>query len=181
MRNHLYVDVPGLRRAAERCPLVLPGEVTVVDLGRLADLVSALVPAVSRVVLCGGTPALGDTLLSRAGQDAGFVLRIVDLSAGPDGVEALAREVLSDSRGHLEPGLDAVTLVCGDDRLVPTIESLRTLGLPAHAFFFVEASRRLKRAATTFWGLDGWFPWLLPWDAPGALPAPPRGDQGSQE
>jgi hypothetical protein len=155
MANHLYVDVPGLRREARRCPFAPTGTDWQVDLGLLCQLVAAFNSPLHRVVVCGGGPTAEDSLpdVLRA---TGFQVRIANRVAGQTGTHALERELLSDSRELVVPGRDEVTVVSGDERLAATVERLRTDGVAIHLYFFVRAPRRLRQAATTFRGLDGW-------------------------
>jgi hypothetical protein len=155
MAHHLYVDVPGLRRAARQSLLAPSGSDWRVDIGRLCGLVAELTPPLHQVVLFGDGPGAGDSL-AEVVRRTGLRARIVGPSVVRDDTRSLERDLLALRPRPGLPGRDAVTVVSGDEGLAAPIGKLRAEGVPVHLFFFVTTPPRLREAATTFRGLDGW-------------------------
>jgi len=67
---------------------------------------------------------------------------------------SISTEMVADSYERMDVTSDEITLVAGDSDYVPTVEKLRSRGIPVYVAFWDHASRELKEAATRFISLD---------------------------
>lgn len=124
------------------------------DFGRLYEFAGG--DAAGRAVLFGSRPPANDSLWKVA-ENRGFEVLVYDRSIRNKEKKvdtSISTEMVADSYERMDVTSDEITLVAGDSDYVPTVEKLRSRGIPVYVAFWDHASRELKEAATRFISLN---------------------------
>jgi len=122
------------------------------DFGRLYEFAGGNQSEVGRAVLYGSRPPANDSLWSIA-KGKGFEVIVHDRNVKNKEKKidtSIAADIIADSYELMKPNADEITLVCGDQDLVPAVEKVRKRGFEVQVVFWEHASRELKEAATKF-------------------------------